>query len=225
VFETLLSSCTILQSPPCSNKPGEIVLTFDDGPTQNSAKLLDVLNEHKVKATFCYIGKNIIKNPQIVKKAYAEGHTIANHTYSHYRPIFSPSKLDREILETDALIATAIQNPDFHTTLFRPPYGLITPAVFCSQEVSKRKTAYLTFFFDDSFASASNYQGVIGRIKKGILKHNGGAIVLHEMRYPSTSPSKDWLPEAVAELIAWARTHNMTFTTYKLAQQGAAANP
>ena len=59
-------------------------LTFDDGPTKNiTPKILDILKEENVKATFFVVGKNVDSYPEIVKRAYDEGHFIANHGYDH----------------------------------------------------------------------------------------------------------------------------------------------
>jgi peptidoglycan-N-acetylglucosamine deacetylase len=225
----LLSGCTVLHPNQWPKNSGKIILTFDDGPSEDngSARLLDVLKREDVKATFCYIGRNVIRNPSIVKRAYDEGHIIANHTYVHRRPLFSFSQFDSEILKTDTAIGSAISKSDYHASIFRPPYGLITPAVFLSREASRRDIAYLTFFIDDTSADSATSQKVMNRLKKALLANRGGAIALHEMRYPPTSksPSKDWLPGAVDDLIRWARAHGMTFTTYKSAEQDAAANP
>jgi peptidoglycan/xylan/chitin deacetylase (PgdA/CDA1 family) len=62
----------------------EIVLTFDDGPVKRTtAKVLDALAAECVKATFFMIGRNAEALPSLVRRAVAEGHTIAHHTYSH----------------------------------------------------------------------------------------------------------------------------------------------
>ena len=59
-------------------------MTFDDGPTTSvTPKILDILKEENVKATFFVIGKSVDAHPEIVKRAYDEGHYIANHGYSH----------------------------------------------------------------------------------------------------------------------------------------------
>ena len=59
-------------------------LTFDDGPTlKSTSKILDILNEENVKASFFVIGKHVKEHPELVKRAYDEGHYIANHSYSH----------------------------------------------------------------------------------------------------------------------------------------------
>lgn len=209
-----LSSCTILQpnSPPKGS--GKIILTFDDGPAPASERLLDVLNKHHVKATFCYIGANVAKYPDTARRAYAEGHIIANHTQTHRRPLFLPSSLDQDIRKADTTLQQTLDDTKFKTTLFRPPYGLKTPAVLFSHEASIRRTAYLTFFIDDSSTDRGTAKHVMDHIKKTLLHRHGGAIVLHEMRYPSPQPSKEWLPEAVDDLIAWAKANDLTFTHY-----------
>nr|WP_246582609.1 polysaccharide deacetylase family protein [Clostridium mobile] len=64
------------------NKP--VYLTFDDGPTYVvTNKLLDILKEHDVKATFFVVGKEIEDKEDILKRIYDEGHSIGLHTYSH----------------------------------------------------------------------------------------------------------------------------------------------
>ena len=59
-------------------------LTFDDGPTTKATgKILDVLKEENVKATFFVVGKHVKEHPELVKREYDEGHYIANHGYNH----------------------------------------------------------------------------------------------------------------------------------------------
>ena len=63
-------------------------LTFDDGPTKSATpKILDILKEEDVKASFFVIGKYVKNHPDIVKRAYNEGHYIANHGYNHNNSI------------------------------------------------------------------------------------------------------------------------------------------
>lgn len=58
-------------------------LTFDDGPSKNTERILDILNKHKVKATFFPIGNNSEYAKSIYKRIVSEGHSLANHTYTH----------------------------------------------------------------------------------------------------------------------------------------------
>ena len=67
-----------------NNKSKLVALTFDDGPTVgNTDRLLDILDQYGVKATFFLLGKNVTADPQAVALIKAKGHEIGNHTYSH----------------------------------------------------------------------------------------------------------------------------------------------
>lgn len=61
----------------------KVYITFDDGPTFITEKLLDVLKNENVKATFFVVGKEIEGREAILKRIYEEGHSIGLHTYSH----------------------------------------------------------------------------------------------------------------------------------------------
>lgn len=65
-------------------------LTFDDGPSENTEKILEILKEHNIKATFFVItGEYNSKNLDLLKKIYEEGHTIGIHSHSHvYKEIY-----------------------------------------------------------------------------------------------------------------------------------------
>ncbi|MGB9236203.1 MAG: polysaccharide deacetylase family protein [Terriglobales bacterium] len=61
-----------------------VALTFDDGPDPvDTPKLLDILREKGVKATFFVVGKRAEQHPEIVRREWNEGHLVANHTWSH----------------------------------------------------------------------------------------------------------------------------------------------
>ena len=65
-------------------KPGEVVLTFDDGPWPgNTPAVLAALTRHCLKATFFPIGKHATYHPEILRQVAAAGHTIGSHTWSH----------------------------------------------------------------------------------------------------------------------------------------------
>ena len=65
-------------------RPGEVVLTFDDGPwPNNTPAVLQALADHCTKATFFPIGKHAMWHPEILKQVAAAGHTIGSHTWSH----------------------------------------------------------------------------------------------------------------------------------------------
>lgn len=107
--------------------PRCVALTFDDGPDPvDTPKLLDLLREKGVKATFFVVGKRADQHPEIVRRAWAEGHLIANHTWSHH-PLFCfllPRRLRSEIERGAESIRRICGS---RPRLFRSPVGLRHP--------------------------------------------------------------------------------------------------
>ncbi|OKZ56799.1 MAG: hypothetical protein BHV99_03905 [Clostridium sp. 26_21] len=114
-------------------------LTFDDGPNVSvTPKVLDILKEENVKASFFVIGKCVDANPEITKRAYDEGHYIANHGYSHNNNLLykSSDNFLNEVKKTDLAIGNAIGVSDYCSHLFRFPNGFMSPS-----NKSKKKEA------------------------------------------------------------------------------------
>lgn len=101
-----------------------VALTFDDGPQETNGILLDMLKEKDVRATFFMIGENIEKRPELVKRAYAEGHDIAWHSYEHKLTAHSTREyVEEDIKKGVALIEKVTgEKPKF----FRAPGGHIS---------------------------------------------------------------------------------------------------
>ena len=72
-----------------ANLSKEVYITFDDGPTVYTEKILNILKNYDIKASFFVVGSNIKQNSAILKKIYKQGHTIGVHCYSHiYKQIY-----------------------------------------------------------------------------------------------------------------------------------------
>jgi len=101
----------------------KMAITFDDGPDpQWTPKILDILRVKNVPASFFVIGEEAAKSPGILKRAYAEGHSIGNHTYTH--PALdevSPAQLRWQLNITQRLIESTL---GVKSILFRPPFGI-----------------------------------------------------------------------------------------------------
>lgn len=103
-----------------------VFLTFDDGPSRSVTPLiLDLLKQENVKATFFVLGNNVKNNPDIVKRAFEEGHYIANHGYSHkYDEVYaSPEATLNEYNVTEQAIRDALGNQSYSSRVFRFPGG------------------------------------------------------------------------------------------------------
>ena len=100
-----------------------VYLTFDDGPSDRvTPKILDVLKEENVKATFFIVGKMAERRRYLIEREYAEGHTVAVHSYSHvYNDIYSCKKnLIEDIDKCNALIKDITGE---YTDVYRFPGG------------------------------------------------------------------------------------------------------
>ena len=105
-----------------------LAMTFDDGPHPSlTPKLLDILKERNIKCTFFVIGKNAKMYPKIIQRMIAEGHEVANHTWTHCSLTSrSDAQIRSELQQSeDALVAAANYRPH----LIRPPYGAINTRV------------------------------------------------------------------------------------------------
>lgn len=104
----------------------QVYLTFDDGPTDNiTPQILDILKEENVPATFFVLGSRVDLYPEIVKRAFEEGHYIANHGYSHeYAQLYSSIQaVVDEFNLTEISIQNALETSEYHSYLFRFPGG------------------------------------------------------------------------------------------------------
>lgn len=100
----------------------QVALTFDDGPdTEYTTRILDTLERLGVKATFFLKGNNIPGREWVVSRIVKEGHTVANHSYSHTNlRKMSPEQIISQVQKTEELIAGITGK---RTALLRPPYG------------------------------------------------------------------------------------------------------
>lgn len=104
-----------------------VALTFDDGPSKHTARLLDVFLTHGGKGTFFVLGNRIDERPDTVKRITEEGHEIAGHSWSHRQLTnLSTQDLKDQIMNTRAKI---YEITGVDSTLIRPPYGAVNDNV------------------------------------------------------------------------------------------------
>lgn len=171
-------------------------LTFDDGPTANvTPKILDILKEEDVKASFFVIGKYVDTYPEITKRAYQEGHFIANHGYDHDDKVLykSDSSFMDEIRKTDLAISKAIGVEGYTSHVFRFPTGYMSS----SNKAKKKKAAKLLPQMDytyldwnclnnDSVKKYSKDQ-LLDNLKKSIKGKDTLVILMHDTKFVSDS--------------------------------------
>lgn len=182
-----------------------VALTFDDGPTEKTDRILKLLDEADIKVTFFLNGNSIEKNPGKAESIVRAGHEIGNHTYSHQRMIFkSPAFIQKEIEDTDVLIRQAGYQGDIH---FRPPTGkkLFLLPYYLSK--NNRKTIMWNIE-PDSYSEAVADKGKIVQLVNSQIQP-GSIILLHVMYDNEERESL----ESVKEIVASLKEKGYTFKT------------
>ena len=96
-------------------------LTFDDGPSESTPQILDILAQYRVPATFFQCGANVTRLPGIARAVALAGHEIGNHSYSHpYLFLRTPRAIERELRRAQDAIE---EHTSARPVWFRAPYG------------------------------------------------------------------------------------------------------
>lgn len=166
-------------------------LTFDDGPTISvTPKVLDILKEENIKATFFVIGKYVDSHPEIVKRAYEEGHYIANHGYDHNNANLykSSESFIEEVKKTDLAIGKAIGIENYCAKVFRFPNGYMSPSNKGKKEAAVTLLEEMNYTYidwnclnNDSVQKCSNTQ-LLNNLKKSSKNKNTLVVLMHDTK-------------------------------------------
>lgn len=182
----------------------QIYLTFDDGPSSNTDRILDILKEYDVKATFFVVGKTDEQSVKAYQRIIEEGHTLAMHSYSHkYNEIYESRESFIEDLKK--LQEYLYQITGVWPRFYRFPGG-------SSNTVSKTDMqeliAYLSesgiTYFDWNIASGDAVSGqlgtgsIISNCMEGIEGHNECMILMHDASDKNTTVEA--LPEIISQI-------------------------
>ena len=198
---------SIFQSPVTSLVTSEkqVALTFDDGPSDTlTPPLLDLLQEHNIKATFFVNGNRLEKFPEVGKRIVREGHLLGNHTYKHDRMIWTSREvIKQDLLKTDRLIQSCGQND---VSLFRPPYG--DKFINLSAVVQDLKKVMVTWSVDPKAQYKPEYE--VDKIISQTLKQisNGSIILLHD----GWAASKEEFLNIVEQIIDTLKARGYSFS-------------
>jgi len=191
--------------------PGELALTYDDGPNPAATpRLLEVLAKHEVRATFFLIGESVRRQPGLAREIAAAGHAIGNHTMTHpwlsYR---SAARIRGEIAGGSAAIEDVIGG---EVRLFRPPHGARRPVVLRVAEELGLATVNWNIITHDWRVQPP--ESIVEKVRNGLRRNRahgrGSNILLHDgamdqPRMPSV--------RATETIIADAKAAGMRFVT------------
>ncbi len=184
-------------------RPGEIALTFDDGPNPAATPhLLQLLARHGVRATFFSIGEFALREPALLREVAAAGHVVGSHTMSHpWLAWQSHGRIRRELAESQRVIEDVLGQP---VREFRPPHGARRPYVLrVARELGMRTVQWNVIANDWEAGPAAK---IAGRVTLGIAgQHRRGRaanVVLHDGSHTGLGADRLRTVAATATLLA-----------------------
>ncbi len=185
-----------------------VAITFDDGPTgAHTPRILDILRDEGVKATFFVLGRHADRFPAIVARAAAEGHEIGNHGYDHsVLPLRGPRFVRRQIERTSTSVERACGR---RPTLFRASHGWRSPWV--NREAARagcRTIGWTLGVWDTDRPGAGVIQG---RVERGVRP--GCVLLLHDGRGMEADADASQVVEALPGMIDSLRRKGYRFVT------------
>lgn len=150
-------------------KTNNVFLTFDDGPTySHTEKILAILKEHNVSATFFCVGENVKKHPALHSKMIDHGHSVGNHTMRHLNGWKTSSK--------EYLLDINNASKDIKSKLFRPPYGKINFRAIRS--IRKNYDIIMWDILSGDFDANCSKEKVVSNVLNNVKA--GSIVVLHD---------------------------------------------
>jgi len=173
-----------------------VALTFDDGPSQYTVRVLNALAENGAVATFFVTGDRVKDYKAILQRIYDDGHEIGNHGYDH-KDITKKTlaEAQKSVDDTaDAIEAICGYRP----TIMRPPYGAINKT-----RAEELGIPQILWTIDTRDWESRNASSVIKEVKNNM--HSNAVILMHDL-YESTA-------SAAETIIPWLKEQGYTFVT------------
>lgn len=201
-----------LVSPYNGSEGKRAFLTFDDGPTYLTPEILDILKSKEVKATFFTLGQQVEANPDTVKREFEEGHTIANHSYSHDYPyIYKNVDNFKADLDRAAAAISQVIGENNYVKLFRFPGGTFREAKKAPyrEYLSQNGYYYIDWNCMNGDAEAQNVPAdkLLANVKKTSQGSNNIVVLMHD------AATKRTTVEALPSIIDYLRSEGYSFHT------------
>jgi peptidoglycan/xylan/chitin deacetylase (PgdA/CDA1 family) len=183
-------------------RPGELALTFDDGPNPAwTPQLLDLLAEHRIKATFFLMGQYAQAEPYLTRYIVECGHIIGNHSWSHPNLALSSRKKIREELYNTRHTLEQLTGSSIH--YFRPPFGARRPFVLMeARELGMSPVLWNAMTNDWKEPSADEIARTLGdKIDALGRRGHSATVVLHDGGHLDPSANRGPSVAAAEKLI------------------------
>lgn len=190
-------------------------LTFDDGPsTETTPKILDVLSEYGIKATFFEVGRYIENNPDMTRRVYNEGHLIANHSYSHdYNAMYGSEESFRDEIEKCYELIKETTGEAEPFPLIRFPGGSYNSGDHAEEKQEYKLTlADMGFYYcdwncvnGDAEGARKNSEELVQTFKDTSANFNNLIVLMHDTNAKASTA------EALPQIIEYLREKGYTF--------------
>lgn len=201
-------SCSLLAPSVHRGSPDRrsIALTFDDGPSETTGQVLEILQQHRVRGTFFQCGMNVLRLPQVARAVLAEGHEIGNHSHTHPRLYLrSRAAIQSEFAQAQETIGEAV---GLTPRIMRPPFGI---RWFGFRQVQRdlglQGIMWTVIALDWKLDSA----GITNRLKQGAT--NGAIFCLHDGRELRANPDLSQMLRSLRETIPALLDRGFQFET------------
>lgn len=172
----------------------ELALTFDDGPSEATPEILDVLARHNAAATFFQCGANVERLPEIARSVADAGHEIGNHSHAHpYLFLRSPDAIANDLRRAQETIAS---HTDALPVWFRAPYGVRWFGLRAAQKQLQLTGVMWTAI---GYDWSSKAEDVVARMTGAA--ENGAILCLHDGRELRAKPDVRETVAAVRRLV------------------------
>lgn len=169
-----------------------MVLTFDDGPSQHTSRLVDLLDANNVQATFFVVGQNVVNFPATTQRSFANGNEIMNHSWDHPDlATLGPTEVASELSQTSNAIESIV---GVRPKLMRPPYGSYNATV--TSAAGQQGMSVILWNVETSDWSVQVTSAVIDNATS--RAQPGGIVLMHDL-YPTTV---DAVPTIISNLKA-----------------------
>jgi peptidoglycan/xylan/chitin deacetylase (PgdA/CDA1 family) len=171
-----------------------VALTFDDGPSEGTPRILEILARHGVAATFFPCGANVERLPAIVRTAAEAGHEIGNHGYNHpLCPFRSPGFIEADMARAQQVL---LEHTSERPVWFRAPYGVRWFGMRRAQRrLGLRGVMWTAMGYDWKLRAEAIVERMAGRVS------NGAILCLHDGRELRKEPDIGNTIEAVRRLV------------------------
>ena len=179
-----------------SEKP-VVFLTFDDGPVPEvTPRVLDLLDELGVKATFFMVGDNVRRHPELLEEVRRRGHGVGNHTMHHLQGMRTRGvSYLRDVAEADALIGSR---------LFRPPHGIMRWGQ--ARAIKNRYNIIMYDVVSRDYNRRLSPERIFDNVRR--YTRDGSIIVFHD-----SLKARDNMLSAMPRAVRWLKEQGYEFRT------------